>query len=275
MNPSICLQRLAVSLHEQPWAILPSDYLALAKSLDVMAAADTVVGESELARYLHPQIEVFGTVALARVQGITARRPSLLAQYFFGFFDTALLCEQLANIAEDSTITHLVIDFASPGGQTAGTEAAAQAIRAVAESGKKVIGFASGTCASAAYWLACACDELYAEPDAAIGSVSTIVALEDNSRQWQMAGREAKIFSTGKFKATGQDGKPWTPEEEANVWERVRAVDATFKGYVSERRGLTADLMEGQWWFAKFAPQGLVDGIFPDLQSLLEVIFQP
>jgi ClpP class serine protease len=85
---------------------------------------------------------------------------------------------------------------------------------------------------------------------------------------------ELKLFSTGKYKATGMPGKAWTDEEEQMMWDRVKAFDGEFKGFVKERRGLAEESMEGQWWHARHAPAGLVDSTaFSDVGQVLESLF--
>jgi signal peptide peptidase SppA len=284
MSQSLKYPRIAARLYEEPWAIMPAQYAQICQAFEAarltperMAAEDPVGpartdAEGRLTgQYAHPQIEVIDGVALATVHGTLGRGLSAL-DMSCGGYDTGLLREQLANIAEDATIHTLVVDFDSPGGMVAGTAAAAAAIRAVSAAGKRVIAYASGSCASAAYWLASACDEIHADPDAIVGSISTITSGVDSSRSWEAAGMELKLFATGKFKATGMAGKAWTAEEEENIWQRIRQLDAEFKGFIAERRALSADLMEGQWWYARHAPAGLIDGQADSLQSLLENI---
>lgn len=277
--------RIAARLYEEPWTMLPGRYQEMCRGFEAarakserQAADDPVgpegedfwTGEKSL---VHPQIETAGPVALARVHGVTGKGLSKIAMQCGGF-DTGLFREQLRNIEEDPKIKALVIDFHTPGGMAAGNAQVGESIRAVAASGKRVYGYAAGMCCSAGYWMACACDEFHAEADAMIGSISTIYAGVDSSKAWEKNGLELKLFATGKFKATGMPGKAWTAEEEANIWERINAIDQEFKTFVSQRRGLSAELMQGQWWYAKHAPAGLADSTrFPDLSALIESVY--
>lgn len=281
--------RIAAQLYSAPWQIFPAKYQEITAAFESargapgsspeMAAADPVgpIGydwNEDKVKLLHPQIETFGPVALASVHGVTGRRLSMLAMQCGGF-DTGLFEQQLENIATDPAIRTLVIDFDTPGGLAAGGYETAMAIRAVSDAGKHVIGYASGMCCSAGYFLACACDEFHAHPASMVGSVSTIWAMVDSSKAWAQAGLELKLFATGEFKATGYPGKAMTPAEEANCWSVVKPLDDEFKNFVSARRGLTPDQMQGQWWDAKFAPEGVVDSTsFMKLSQVLEAAFQ-
>lgn len=276
--------RIAARLHDEPWQMLPECFHEKLLAFEKVRAsaewmdADEPEGpcsEDKMGRQvpLHEQVEVYGPVALLKVHGMLGKGLSRLA-IMCGGFDTNILRAQMKNVAEDPAIQALVLDFNSPGGMAAGTHAAADAVRAVSAAGKKVYGYASGDCASAAYYIACACDELHADPDARVGSISTVMSGVDTSRQWAMEGKELKLFATGKFKATGMDGKEWTKEEEDMIWERIGKIDAEFKGYVKARRSLAPELMEGQWWYARHAPAGLVDSsTFDSLPAFLETVF--
>jgi signal peptide peptidase SppA len=270
---------IAARIYEEPWLMFPARYQEMCRAFeDARQAADDPVGpkkrnfwnDKELAEYAHPQVEVVNGVALARVHGVTGKGLSAMAMQCGGF-DTGLFREQLQNVAADPAVKALVIDFNTPGGMAAGNLQVTQDIRAVSAAGKRTIGYASGMCCSAGYFMGSACDELHAEPDAIVGSISTIMAGVDSSAAWAKEGLELKLFSTGKFKATGMPGKKWTEEEEKNIWERINKLDAEFKGFVAERRGLDAEHMEGQWWYARHAPAGLVDSTeFSSLSQVLE-----
>lgn len=277
--------RIAAKIHDQPWLMLPARFQEMAAGFHAARRAaeqraDDPVGPDVTdfwtgeKRKAHPQVEVTGPLALAKVHGVTGKGLSAMEMQCGGF-DTTLFVAQLQNIAEDPAIRALVIDFRSPGGMAAGNSQVADAIRAVSTAGKRTYAYASTMACSAAYWMASACDEIHAEADAIVGSISTIYAGVDSSEAWAQEGYELKLFATGKFKATGMDGKKWTAEEEKYIWERVEKLDAEFKGFVGSRRGLSPADMEGQWWYARHAPAALVDSTrFATLDQLLEAVFE-
>lgn len=278
--------KIAAELYESPWMMWPARYYEMCLGFEKARAltgvermaADDPVGPDVVdfwtgeRRKAHPQIETFrgSPVALARVHGVTGKGLSKMAMQCGGF-DTGLFREQLANVAADQSIKTLVVDFNSPGGMVPGTKQVAEDLRALSAAGKNVIGWTGFMCCSAAYWMACGCDELHAEQDAIVGSISTIWSGVDSSKKWEKEGLELKLFATGKFKATGLPGKEWTKEEEKNIWSRIRPMDDEFKGFVAERRGLRAEDMEGQWWYARHAPPKVVNSTaFGSLDEVLE-----
>ncbi len=279
--------RIAARLHQEPWLITPEKFQEMSEAFASAVsqkwlpenAADDPVGPKresiwgdELPGHAHPQIERSGPIALARVHGVTGRGLSAM-DMACGGFDTGLFREQLRNIADDDAIQALVIDFNTPGGMANGNMAVCQDIRAVAASGKKVYGYTGLMCASAGYFMAAACDEIHAHPDAIVGSISTIYSLIDSSKAFEKNGLKLELFATGKFKATGMPGRELSEEEKENIWSRIRPIDAEFKGYVAERRGLKPEAMEGQWWYAKHAPAGVVNSAaFDSLPEFIESV---
>lgn len=278
--------RIAAKLFMEPWAILPAMHdsmctqflAAVGGAGGIEAAADDPVGprwrnrDTGAEGFWHPQVESAHGVALLEVHGILGRHLDSL-EMMCGGYDTALLEQQMENIRDDETIQAVVIDFRSPGGIVMGIESAAESIMEVRAAGKKVYAYTSAECASAAYWLASACDEIHAEYTAIVGSISTILAAVDSSEKWAKEGLRPEIFSTGKFKAMGRPGKPWTEDEREHVREKMATVDADFKGFVKKRRGLSDEEMQGQWWHAKHAPKGLVDSVkFRNLGEFLGAV---
>lgn len=272
---------LAARIYSEPWHLVPQKLEEITLAFERHSATPAAGlkkpmsgDDGEDDDPPEQEIEIFGGVALAKIHGVLGRRLSML-EMICGGYDTALLTEQLQAIAHDPAVHTLVLDFDSPGGMAAGNAACAAAILACGAAGKRVIAYASGDCCSAAYYLASAAGEIHADPDSRIGSISTICHGVDTSRQWAMQGKELKLFTTGKYKATGMDGKAWTPEEEAYLMDRVNLLDSEFKSFVTSRRpDLPADAMEGQWWYARHAPAGLCDSIaFPTLEALLQSLF--
>jgi signal peptide peptidase SppA len=285
--------RITAALFAQPWAILEANYDSLCTQfmahLEGKADLPALAGKKILAdatdrvgpcyedddgiECLHPQVQIGGGIALVPIHGILGKGLSTM-DMMCGGYDVSLLEMQLKNIAEDPSIRAVVLDFDSPGGSVQGIGSAAVEILSVRAAGKKCYAYTGTVCASAAYWLASACDELHAEPSAMVGSISVIMKALDNSAEWAQRGWKAEIFTTGKFKAMGAAGVPWTDEWRANVMEKMNAVDAKFKGFIRAQRGLTDEQMQGQWWHAIDAPAGLVDSTaFASLDCFMESVY--
>jgi len=277
------LPLIAAKLYCEPWACLPEVHSSICSQFRAHIAggittrldATDPVGPEWDGTHYHPQVQKYGPLALLQINGVIGKHLSTLEMQCGGY-DLALLGQQLENIGDDPAVRTLVISINSPGGIAQGVELAARQIRALADSGVRVIGYTDGQACSAAYWLAAACDQFHAEGSAIVGSISTYAAGIDSSRMWEMDGLELKLFRTGDIKAIGMAGKPWTPEEEQFMAAKVASVDSDFKFFVAARRGLTPAEMNGAFWPAKHAPSGLVDSTaFGTLQSLLQSLLAP
>lgn len=273
---------IASKLYLEPWCCMPEVHASICAQFRShvtgaprTGAADPVGPEWQnpftgAKGFYHPQLVINQGMAYLPISGVIGKHLSSL-EMECGGFDLGLLAKQMRNVADDPAIRTLVLDFNTPGGVALGVEAAAQAIREVSAAGIRVVGYTDYQCASAGYWLAAACDEFHAEGSAIVGSISTFCAGIDSHRMWEMAGLELKLFRTGDIKAIGHPGKAWTEEEENFMREKTIGIDTDFKSFVGGRRGLSAELMNGAYWYAKHAPAGLVDSTaFPTVQHLLE-----
>jgi len=168
-----------------------------------------------------------------------------------------------------------VFDVDSPGGVAMGIGSVAAQIGQLRTQGTVTYAYSSGMVCSAAYYLIASCGQLLGAADSVWGSISSFSAGVDRSKQWAMAGLELKLYRTGELKAVGMPGKPWTDEEMAAVKERVDAIDGEFKGFVKKHRPQLADeAMNGNHWYAKFAPKGLVDGQLGSVEELVEFLMK-
>lgn len=291
------LPLIAGKLYCEPWNLLPSthaeicrqfrDYLQRPDSEDAAFAARIAVpasdaediegpayqDESGRIQPWHEQVQVTGSLAILTVKGIIGKHLSAL-EMWCGGCDSAIIAKQARNIAADERITDVIVYIDSPGGACVGAVEAAKAIRSISEAGKSVIAYTDKMAASNGYFFASACKMIAASPSAIVGSISTYAAYLDESRAYEMEGLEVRMFRTGEVKGAGTPGKPWT---EAEIADQQRVTDqfgAQFKDFVKAQRGLSDDLMQGQYWPAEFAPAGLVDVFYDDLDSLIADIRQ-
>lgn len=272
------LPSVSSALYCTPWAILPAVHAELGQlyrsylSGDIRsntpAALDKEGRKSSGIRYEANHSE---RIAVVYVDGIIAKHsPDMLCGPPIA--DLAKLDELLDEVAADDGIDTVVFYLNSPGGCVVGLDETASNMRDLAED-KRLIAYTDYQACSAAYYLAAACDEIYSAPSAIVGSIGTYMAALDSSRAWEMEGFELKLFRVGKLKAIGHPGKLWTQEEEDHLQELTDKTGAHFREWVASRRdGIEESTMEGQWFFGKDAPQGLIDGLHRDLPRLLATL---
>ncbi len=169
----------------------------------------------------------------------------------------------------------VVLDIDSPGGSPVQSDLIATLIRRHADKrGARVTAVIQEVGASGGYWLACAADEILANPMSVVGSIGVVGGGFGFTEMIGRLGVERRLYTAGENKARLD---PFGPEREEDV-AFVKAVMADlherFKEWVRSRRGgrLQADdagLFDGSWFLGDRARVlGLVDG-FGDLDAVI------
>ena len=125
----------------------------------------------------------------------------------------------------------------SPGGSPVQSALIADRIRALAdEKSKPVLAFVEDVAASGGYWLACAADEIYADPSSIVGSIGVISAGFGFEDALARLGVERRVHATGEHKGMLD---PFRPERESDI-ELLRGIQADilerFIAHVRDRR---------------------------------------
>ena len=136
----------------------------------------------------------------------------------------------------------VAIQINSPGGSAVQSMLIYKRIRALAaEKDLKVYVFAEDVAASGGYLLACAGDEIYADPSSIVGSIGVITATFGVSELINRIGVQRRVYTAGESKDTLD---PFLPEKPADV-ERIKAlqrdVHEAFIDLVKSRRGAKID----------------------------------
>jgi signal peptide peptidase SppA len=176
------------------------------------------------------------------------------------------IVEQIAAALADASVTGVILRIDSPGGDVAGMGEAHKAIlRLRAEHGKPIFAYADELIASAAYEIACACDEIWMPESAIVGSVGVISTVVDDSKMHEKVGVAIRYVTSGARKADGHDGNPVSDEMLANVQTRVDALATMFFRDVARARGMTPDavkaLQAGVFLGQAAVDAGLADGV--------------
>jgi signal peptide peptidase SppA len=163
----------------------------------------------------------------------------------------------------------------SPGGSPVQSRLIFARIRALAEEKKvPVLAFIEDAGASGGYMLACAGDEIFADPSSIVGSIGVVSAGFGFERLIERFGIERRLYTSGSQKAMLDPFRPERPEDV----ERLKAIQMriyeTFADLVATRRAgrLKAEretLFTGAVWSGAEAVElGLADGI-GDLRGVM------
>lgn len=139
--------------------------------------------------------------------------------------------------AKDPACSQIMLYIDSPGGSVAGISELASAV-ALAGQTKPVIAQVSDLCASAAYWVASACNKVYANKMALVGSIGVYAVVDDYSKMFEQMGISVQVVGTGDYKGMGEPGTKVTPEQIQYVRDMVNAANEQFMGAVAAGRGM-------------------------------------
>ena len=102
----------------------------------------------------------------------------------------------------------------SPGGSPVQSALIAGRIRALAEEkGLPVLAFVEDVAASGGYWLACAADEIFADPSSIVGSIGVVSAGFGFQEAIARLGIERRVHTTGARKALLDPFRPERPDD--------------------------------------------------------------
>lgn len=224
-----------------------------------------------LPRRFRGDVPVVPVVRLSGVIGLsTPLRPGLTLSSVARPLEKAFTWRRARAVA-------LVIN--SPGGSAVQSHLVFQRIRQLSiEHERPVIAFVEDVAASGGYMIACAADEIVADPSSIVGSIGVIGATFGFAKLIDKIGIERRIYTSGTNKAMLDPFLPENPEHVARLKAIQEDIHTSFIDLVKSRRGakLTGpeqELFSGEYWAAKRGIEfGLVDRI-GDLRSVLRARF--
>jgi signal peptide peptidase SppA len=200
-------------------------------------------------------------IALVRLQGAIAARPG-----FSGGISLATTGPVLDRAFALKRLSAVFLAINSPGGSPVQSSLVAARIRRLAEEKKlPVIACVEDAAASGGYWIACAADEIVADPASVLGSIGVVSAGFGFHGLLEKLGVERRVHTQGEAKSMLD---PFRPEDPTDV-ERLKRIQADvqdlFTSLVTARRptlSQTENLFTGAVWTGRQAlGLGLVDAL--------------
>ena len=201
-------------------------------------------------------------VAVIRLNGVIGAASPFRAGLSIGGLADSL---ERAFTMPDIAAVALVIN--SPGGAPAQSHLIHQRIRALAtEKQLPVLAFVEDVAASGGYMIACAADEIIADPMSLVGSIGVVSAGFGFDRLIDRIGIERRVHTQGEAKAMLDPFRPEDPADVARLKVIQAEVQSLFTALVSGRRPKLApngeNLFTGAVWTGGQAlPLGLVDAL--------------
>jgi signal peptide peptidase SppA len=162
-----------------------------------------------------------------------------------GGTSTEKLTSSFRSALNDPNVKAIVFDVDSPGGYTDGIPELADEIYS-ARGQKKTVAVANSMAASAAYWLACACDEFVLTPSSVVGSIGVFAEHEDVSQANEKEGVKVTLISAGKYKTELNSSNPLSDEARNAMQALVDSFYGMFVKDVARGRGASQEaVMQG------------------------------
>ncbi|HRF20730.1 MAG: hypothetical protein RL039_645 [Pseudomonadota bacterium] len=171
---------------------------------------------------------------------------------------------------EDSGSKALVLLINSPGGSPVQAGMINDEIlRLKALHQKPVYAVVEETCASAAYYIAAAADEIYVDKASLVGSIGVLLDGFGFTGTMEKLGVERRLLTAGANKGMLDPFSPMSPEQREHAQEMLDTIHQQFITVVQQGRGkrlhATADTFSGLFWTGE---QAVAMGLADQLGSL-------
>ena len=177
------------------------------------------------------------------------------------------LNSQLRRFGDDSSVKAIILHINSPGGGAAASqEIYNEVLRVRKEKHKKVVASVESVGASGAYYIASACDKIYANNASVVGSIGVIMEWTNYGELLRWAKLKNVSITAGELKSAGDPSRDLTPKEQAYFQSLVDNMYTQFVHDVAAGRRTTEDkikpLATGQVWTGQQSlPLGLIDKV--------------
>jgi protease-4 len=142
---------------------------------------------------------------------------------------------------ENPTVRAVVLRINSPGGVVAPTQELHDAVRRLRDAGKPVVASLGAVAASGGYYVAVACDQIYANRGTLTGSIGVIMQLPNVEQLMKKIGVDYVVVKSGQFKDVGNFARAMTPDERRVMQALLDDVHGQFIDAVAAGRKLSRE----------------------------------
>ena len=228
------------------------------------------VSEDRKGLYL---LERFGDKAVVKVHGSLTNGYQWWHQYTSGQVTSyEAIRDALAIAAGEQGINEIYMDFATGGGGVRGLDTASEAISR-ANAIKPVYAHTDSHAFSAGYWLASSARRVTSSRMAEVGSIGTLMVLENYTDAAAKAGIKYHVFRAGEFKAIGLPFEELTEEHSAYLQDNLEKTNKFFLEHVSRHRNLMLSDQQ-QWGEGKtfYADEALKVGLIDRVTTMADLL---
>jgi len=198
-----------------------------------MLSSKSIAGKSESSSdtdfFSSNTIKARDHIQVVKLTGMIVDRPEqgLLS----GSRGSAAQCiKALRQAAKSKRVKAVLIRMNTPGGTVSTSQEINDAVVAVKAEGKPVYASMSDLSASGGYYVACACDKIFAEPGTITGSIGVIMNLMNFKTLGDKVGITAQAVKSGPYKDIASPYRAMT-EEEKNILQSL--ISDTYDQFVT------------------------------------------
>ena len=234
-------------------------------STDLLKKANLVnINEDIEGEFTPIQKKEEGEVVTLRISGVLESQLSFLS-WLFGGSSTYDIQKEIEILAKDNSISKVILDIDSPGGDISGIQAVANSIY---ENREKFVAYVHDNSYSAACWIASACSQvILASETAGIGSIGVVMIHQDISQLEEKIGIKTTEIYSGKYKRIASNHKPLSEEGLETLQKQTDYFYSIFVKDIAKFRGKTEEnviqyMAEGKIFIGQQAIEcGLADAI--------------
>lgn len=217
-------------------------YVRLAKGFQLERGELRIVADEQRSMAARPADgrRQAGSIAVVPLLGAMSQRGGLSSA------GTDDFTAAVAAAANDVSVSGIVLEIDSPGGEVYGIEEAYQEVRR-ARGQKPVVAQVNSRAFSGGYYVASGADEIIVTPGGEVGSVGAYMAHEDWSRALDEAGVTVTLVSAGEGKTDGNPAQPLSEAAVADMRKAVERVYGMFVSAVSKGRKVPASTVREKW----------------------------
>lgn len=218
-------------LSTEMWLIEPQylkPFLETAASRDIAETVKAAVNDEKMSLFLFDEektedkpYEIQNGISTINIEGPLMKKAS-------GFFARLLGIKGMEKIGQDfnmaladKDVKGIFLKIHSPGGTVDGTAILADII--YAGRGKKpILAFADSMMTSGAYWIGSSADSvILSDKTTRIGSVGVVAVHREVSEAAKKAGLKFTVFSSGSFKAAGNEFESLSKKDKAYIQDKI------------------------------------------------------
>lgn len=198
-------------------------------------------------------------IAVIHIDGALAFRNDI-ETYFMDQDTYQSIGDSFDDCVKDDEVLGIVLEIDSPGGVTSGVSDLAQKIfNSRGSKNYGIVAHSAGDMCSAAYWIASACEKVYASDTAVVGSIGTLCVFRKSNED-----KVSIIRSTlSPYKAPSPDSN----EGRSQIEKELDAISSVFISTVAQNRGVSYETVMndygkgGCFVGSEAVKAGLVDGV--------------